>query len=335
MTILAAAKKYQLPMLVKKCERFLTKGPEVKNVCHQLEFAHIHNDDKLRDKCLKFIEEKPDQILEVENIVALCSECLTLIVTSDNISVNDEKLFELLLAYGRKKCEQQNIDPSVDNMRVVLGEAMHHIRYPLMSVDFFTDQVEPTGILSEKQCLVLYRYFQKRQQNKPCDIQEFSAKPRKSMPVVYRFEETASEWGNDGQKADAITFQCTEDIFIRSIQVYGTCFGPDKLHVSMRLVQEPYGAVVMTKSVTLETDGKQEVYDIRLEEPRKIKKGKDFTIIMKIKGMPTFYGVKGKKEIEMENVKFTFTDSEKRSTNKTNVLRGQLPGFTYELCPDQ
>ncbi|XP_052234944.1 BTB/POZ domain-containing protein 6-like isoform X3 [Dreissena polymorpha] len=245
----------------------------------------------------------------------------------------EPEAFERLLQYAQLKCQRLGLEETPENMRKEAGNALLHVRFPIMSSEYFSERVEPTGLLSEDQTMQLYRFFARK---KTGDAGGFETKERMPMFVARRFKHVTSGWSYSGQreKVDAITFMCSRDIILKGVQLYGTDQGQGQLSVNIRLVQEPYRANMLNLHKVLETDGKEQVYSVLFEHPKTIKKDKQYSFEITIEGQNTFYGVEGQPVVESETVQFTFSDSAK-STNTTNTYRGQIPGIIFDMNKDQ
>ncbi|WAR13505.1 BTBD2-like protein [Mya arenaria] len=325
--LLRCAKKYKVQGLINRCLLVLKNQMDPKSVCSVLESAHVFNDEILKNKCLKTILYEPLPVLESDSIGDLCSECFAEIISRDDLAVPEEKVFDAVLKYAKIKCRVQRQEELPDNVSRFAKDLIKHVRLPLTSLEYFSEVIEPSGLLAESEALRLYRYFAR---NKTGDTGEFSQTPRKCMYEICRFKSTASGWGYKRDNVDGITFESSENIQLRGIQLYGTDQGPGELKVTIRLVQQPYRAVLTTKQAIVECNGKQKLYSIFFEQPKEIRKGKRYSFDVIIRGPTTFYGVEGQREVEGDNVKFCFSNSDK-SSNNTVIERGQIPGLIFEL----
>lgn len=329
LALLYGAKKYGVQNLIDKCLNTLKKNMIPENVCTVMENAHIFGNDNLKSRCFNLIIQETERVLESRDLAELCNECLISIVKEDSIPVAEELVFQAVLRFAKDKCVKNALEESPDNMRHMVADVIPHVRFPLMSAEYFSDHVEPTGLLTEQQALKLFRYFVKKTKN-PDDCADFNIKKRRCLFTVQRFKDVVSGWGYKRDKCDAISFTCSEDIIIKGVQVYGSNQGPGNMEVSVHLKQEPYKAIVAIKHALVETDGKQKIYNIYFDNPVDIKKSKKYTFTLVVKGPTTYYGTGGEAESLRENIKFTFEKTE-LSTNNTSPERGQIPGIIYEL----
>ncbi|XP_052234942.1 BTB/POZ domain-containing protein 6-like isoform X2 [Dreissena polymorpha] len=333
LSVLYCAKKYLIRGLIEKCLAFLKGAMSTTNMCIIMENAHVFADQELRTQCLTKIVLEPLPVLNDESVTELCSDCYSDIIKSNSLPLKENIVFDCLFRYAQLKCQRLGLEETPENMRKEAGNALLHVRFPIMSSEYFSERVEPTGLLSEDQTMQLYRFFARK---KTGDAGGFETKERMPMFVARRFKHVTSGWSYSGQreKVDAITFMCSRDIILKGVQLYGTDQGQGQLSVNIRLVQEPYRANMLNLHKVLETDGKEQVYSVLFEHPKTIKKDKQYSFEITIEGQNTFYGVEGQPVVESETVQFTFSDSAK-STNTTNTYRGQIPGIIFDMNKDQ
>lgn len=329
--MLYAAKKYQIKTLVQKCLKLVQKHLDPVNVCTVLETAHIYDDSVLKQKCFVVIKYKTSEVLKSNCLHELCIDCLASVIELDDISVNEEEVFEGVLEYAKKKCEQNGKEQTSENLQQVLGDCIKHVRFPLMTAEYFSEVVEPSGILTEAHTLKLLGYFVRRKSGKDTVCEGFNDKPRRCWLVAERFTGVASGWQYKRDKPDAVTFESSREIMLKGFQIYGCCQGADNLKFRYTLRQEPYGGIVLDKTVSLQCDGIQKVYDVYFDEPKKILGEKKFTISVVITGPTTFFGDKGVEKLEMDSVTIKFSNS-LSSINRTTISEGQIPGLIYGFC---
>ncbi|XP_052798072.1 BTB/POZ domain-containing protein 2-like [Mya arenaria] len=325
--LLYCAKKYNVQNLISNCLNVLKKNMSTANICVIMESAHTFVDEELFKRCLKKILLEPIPVFNEDSISELCTECLIKIIQDNSLPAKEEQVFEAVLRYAKNKCKSLGKQLVPENLRQVLGDAIKYVRFPVMSSEFFSDVVEPSGILTDHESLKLYRYFAR---NKQGDCGGFDRRERKYLFSVKRFGKIDSGFSYKRKNVDAISFECSEDISLKGIFIYGTDQGPGDLGLNVRLVQEPYGANLTNKQAPLECDGKQKEYSFMFDEPQTIKKGKKYTVAVTIEGPTTFFGNEGVEEVMTERVKFTFSRSAK-STNTTCPEWGQIPGLIFEL----
>ncbi|KAL3858385.1 hypothetical protein ACJMK2_012976 [Sinanodonta woodiana] len=328
LAVLYTAKKYSIQSLIDRCLRFLKINMTTYTVCTILENANIYDDVQLKEKCLKFIFRQPKAVFQNSDLSELSENSMIEIIKSDDLALSEQEIFEGLQRYAHDKCQKHGIEPTTENKKHMLGGLLQHVRFPLMNGEYFTDIVSETGYLPEQEELKLLKHFVKPQQS----IDGFNMEKRKYRHFVHRFNEHSTGWGYKRDKSDAIMFSVSKNILIHGVTVYGCCQGAGKYEVFLAIKEAPYNVDKAIKVQQLETDSSEKVYDIYFDAPILIEKNKQYNIILSMKGPGSYYGVKGRTEIECEGVQFKFEKST-YSTNTTNTENGQLPGIVFEIIP--
>ena len=152
MQVLHAAKKYQIPSLVKECTEFLDKNLSAENVLPILEHSRFLDEPKLVKKCLDKIEKETEVIFSSDEFMEISQQTLSSILDRDGLGLNEVKIFQRCQdwANGRRKSSQ--------SAREILGDALFKIWFPTMSSTEFADVVCETDILTsnEKSDVLVY-----------------------------------------------------------------------------------------------------------------------------------------------------------------------------------
>ena len=89
--------------------------------------------------------------------VELSEACVEKVVGADELKSDEETVYNAMLRWAGRKCEQKGIDSSDENIRNVLGNLLRLIRFPLMAETFFTTVVSFRQILSKNEMLSIFR----------------------------------------------------------------------------------------------------------------------------------------------------------------------------------
>ncbi|KAL4223140.1 BTB POZ domain-containing protein [Mactra antiquata] len=330
LAMLYAAKKYCVQSLIDRCLNTLKRCMRPENVCTVMENAHIYGNNELKSKCYNLIMLDPEEVFKSEDLGELCDECFGGIISDDILPLPEDRVFEAVIKYGNAKCKEKSIEPTSEVLREVLKNVLPKVRFPLMDEQFFSDHVESTGLLDEKQVLQIYRYFIKKQVTACPD---FNTTKRKCQYTAMRFTDIVSGWGYKRDNRDAIGFKCSRNILVTGLYLYGSDQATNDLDIHINLRQQPYGVNAIVQRFMIESDGKQKTYKLMFDQPAVLNKDKLYNIEAVIRGATTYYGSGGQAVLEMDQVTFTFENTD-RSTNNTCIERGQIPGIVYELVPE-
>jgi len=102
----------------------------------------VSNEEALEhmlDGCLRTVLLYPEVILETDGLHGLSLATMLLLVQQDGLSLCEEQLWWALLKWGQ--------EVSVEDRTASLCELLPHLRFTVMSSEFFVDHVVPSGIL--------------------------------------------------------------------------------------------------------------------------------------------------------------------------------------------
>ena len=297
------------------------------NLCLSMEAAHVFGENELREMCRTEILRDPKRVLPTESLAELCSDCLALVISNDNLQMQEEEIFECIIKYSEEKCRRDSLPITPDNQRLVLGKALHEIRYKQMKKEYFSEKVEPLGILTAKESIGLIKYML----NLIAAVQPFNMSLRCLHRIVKRFETHSAGWTfNYRNQADAIEFECDKDIELHGVLTYGSCEGPKQFDACIKVLEANKPHVIQVFKI--KSDGHTKYYDCLFSKQKFVKRNTKFTVMLEMKpGRTTFYGENGKEFVENAGVKFKFMNSS-LSLNNTRISRGQIPGLIFKVA---
>jgi len=69
-------------------------------------------------------------------------------------------LYRIALSWGEEECTQHTMRPTPKHVRMVIKDIIHLIRFPLMTLKEFKDEVVPKDILNEKEVKEVTKYLE-------------------------------------------------------------------------------------------------------------------------------------------------------------------------------
>lgn len=327
--LLYAAKKYAVKGLVDKCLAFLESSINVQNVCNILEQVHLYDGKNLEMKCVNYIHEHAEDVLKSDAFRSLCPSCVENIVKVDELVVKERLVYEAVLSWADKECKRRNLQTSDENLRTVLGQTLFYVRYPLMDPVYFTNAVSTRELLTMQEVIAIYQYFNGRAQ--PSNW-KFCTNRRRgfSLSSVVRYNLISMEGFQSlkSDESDSIKFCCSEHILLHGASMYGTLEESAEydVRIELWLWSEKDFVQLASNFLTLSTTRTQHMYDVMLSSPVPLKPGKQYKVLVEMKGPPTKMGYGGKSDVTADGVNFHFMTVK---GCKTTIGKGQIPGLLF------
>lgn len=333
MTTLYTAKKYAVAALEKHCVDFLKTNLTSDNAFLLLTQARLFDEPQLASVCLDTIDRFTTEAFNADGFTDIDIDTLMIVLKRDTLHVRESKLFQAVLRWSEAECVRRQLPVTPENQRLVLGNALSLVRFPLMSKEEFTAGAAQSGLLNYSEILSLFSYFILN----PKPSVGFQTVPRCSITgkeqTVCRFQHTSSEWGYSGT-SDRIRFSVDKRIFLIGYGVYGSMQKPAIYDVTVELIHTASGKVIAKNATSFSCDGSKYTYRIMFKELAEILPNTIYTASATFKGPLSYYGTKGLKTVLMDydsgngKVKFEFS-SEMGDNNGTSVEKGQIPELIF------
>ncbi|UYV76842.1 BTBD1 [Cordylochernes scorpioides] len=198
MMTLYTAKKYAVPALEKHCVDFLKANLNPDNAFMLLTQARLFDEPQLAALCLETIDKNTAESLTAEGFTDIDHDTLSVVLKRDALMIREVKLFNAVLRWSEQECLRQNLPVNPENQRKVLGSALYHVRFPLMTVEEFASGAAQCGVLCDREVVSLFLYFTVN----PKPAISFPDVPRCCITgkeqVVTRFTQHKSRWGYSG-----------------------------------------------------------------------------------------------------------------------------------------
>ncbi|RWS00648.1 hypothetical protein B4U79_12245 [Dinothrombium tinctorium] len=345
---LYVAKKYQVFNLERECINFMSWNLSSDCVLMVFSQAVLYDERELMDLCLEKLYWNASEIINTDSFLDIDYNILSIILKKDELQVKEVELYKAVIRWSMRECERREIPVTAENQRLVLGEALYDIRFPLMTGDEFAFNVANQQILSKEEEMSVFAYFAN-----PRKSTRFNSKRRyfyKTEPnndsenkevVLTRFSKVESGRICMFDQIHKIDFLVTKPILISGFGVYGTrCPQGDRI-LNIELTKADTNESLATAQRKVTCTGKPHVYQIRFKVPVVIDSHTIYTASAEFDGCfpyPTFYGINGKRIFSLkemsdfrgEDVTFIFFKSEK-SFLDTGGEMGQIPQILFYL----
>ncbi|KAK3092755.1 hypothetical protein FSP39_006909 [Pinctada imbricata] len=312
--VLYASKKYCVDRLTKKCKEFLQFNISAYNACLLMDVVDELVDKDVHRYCLRTIKDNLEVCLASPWFKSVGRKCVQAITRLKGVYIREEFLFEQVMKWCDAECERQKIEVSWSNKREVLGDILYNIRFPLMTVSYFTKEVEKILPPEETSALLkpdevgnpaLLKHIRRCQYHR---VVRFPTNYDRSWPANH----------------DAILFRTYGDLCLYGILVYGCYDTPCRYSVHVK-IKEGQRNILTEFSTSIESIPEVSMHDIQFDPIRLM--GEVYTVEISMKGSPTKAGSNGRKTVPfgpISQVHFFYANN---SPYGTNQELGQIPGL--------
>ncbi|KAG5851353.1 hypothetical protein ANANG_G00092350 [Anguilla anguilla] len=343
MTTLYTAKKYAVPALEAHCVEFLKKNLRADNAFMLLTQARLFDEPQLASLCLESIDKNTADALAAEGFTDVDLDTLVAVLERDTLGVREVRLFGAAVRWAEAETQRQQLQPTPENKRRVLGKALSLIRFPLMTIEEFAAGMSSSlqrcllipaqsGILTDREVVSLFLHFTVN----PKPRVEFIDRPRcclRGKECSITAGQVESRWGYSGT-SDRIRFSVNQRIFVVGFGLYGSIHGPTDYQVNIQIIHTDSNTVLGQNDTGFSCDGSANTFRVMFKEPVEILPNVNYTACATLKGPDSHYGTKGMRKVTHESPAtgtktcFTFCYAA-GNNNGTSVEDGQLPEVIF------
>ena len=328
MALLYLARKYQVGGLEMACSNYLKEenllAPE--SACFVYEQGFIFDLQTIMSDSRLVIQQNARECLHSEHFYNLRRECVADIIADDNLQIDEKELCRCVLQWAENECERQCISTDDASIRNILGDLLYKIRFPIMSEVDFRQCFASRSFLLPKEKQKIYDALR----SIPVKEFEFSTKPRNLKAKIMRLTDETTNV--DFNELHVIDFKTTTNVLLHGIVSYGpTEFDS---HASKVLdvhldITDPSGTELVNEDMSHSLIYNQKEYELLFTKAVRIEADIKYTVQFRFlhDSEWVWQGESGRAEVEHSSgfeVKFY---ENRKSTETTNVNKGQIPGL--------
>ena len=155
--VLRLIKYYEIISFDAVCRSPFQRNAEVQKSCKFLDIFLELKAEELAEVCLDKIDLNPDEYFASKYFLEIRQSTLLMIINRDTLHYNETDVFKAVLKWADHQCSNQNLKPTRENRRMVLGNAIYSIRFLLMTQNEFTSYVVPTDILDNDEIVAIIK----------------------------------------------------------------------------------------------------------------------------------------------------------------------------------
>ncbi|XP_077997550.1 BTB/POZ domain-containing protein 3-like [Glandiceps talaboti] len=327
LSTLYAAKKYIVPHLARACVGFLETSLSARNACIFLSQSRLFEEPELTQRCWEVIDAQAEEALKSDGFCDIDHTTLESVLCRETLNAKESVIFEAAARWAEVECKRQDLKPTPENKRKVLGRSLYVVRVPAMPIEEFANNVATSGLLTLKETTDIFLHYTARHKPKL----DFCSKPRVGLKPrrVHRFQSSAyrsNQWRYRG-RTDSIQFAVDKRIFIAGYGLYGSSSGAYEYKVHIELKRA--GKILGQRHTQFFSDGSSNTFPVLFEHPIQIEQDTYYTASVILEGTElSYFGQEGLTEVSCNDVTFQFQCSTE-STNGTGVQGGQIPEMIF------
>ena len=188
--LLYAAEKYRAEGLRAACVEFLLQNMSLESVATVLDMAVLYGEQTLVKKCVNFVVHGAPESLDLLKEHQVSRGTLKMLVDCSDFTIQETELFLICDTWAEVECRKHEIEVKPDNKHQMLDGILEGIRFCSMTVEEMSRDVSPSGLLTTKEELNIYRSIgNPDKSNAPFPHQKRTpVELRASLPICAQYE---------------------------------------------------------------------------------------------------------------------------------------------------
>ena len=328
--VLFLARKYLIPSLAEICSEFVLNNLSVENALSVLNHCYLLGVSKgLEKQCWVIIDQHASEIAQDNQFPEVDHATLTAFLARDTLVAKETVLFHAAVKWAGRECQRLSIPLTVENKRRVLGDAFYSIRFPLMSMKEFTEDVAQSSFLSHEEVANMYIGYNSSFQS--CNIRfptEQRAEPAKDTAFrCPRFESTAlrPKWKVVEPQQSTVKFKVKHPINIKGVALF-SAVTQSTAHLCKVELRDNNDSVLTTHHADLVKRHDSDIHDIFFPSGTTLQSDVMYSVTATSGEVLERYGEGPISEITCEGVDFKFFEDSGDEDDKC-----QIPELLFKL----
>ena len=309
--VLFLARKYLIPSLAEICTEFIASNLTVANTLPVLDHCCLLGvSNGLEKQCWTIIDQHASEVAQDHQFVEIDHRTLTAFLKRDSLVAKETVLFQAAVRWAGRECQRLSLPLTAENRREVLGDAFYSIRFPLMSMKEFTENVAQSSYLSHEEVANMYIGFNSNFQS--CNV-KFPTEPRAGLlqEAVFRctrFESTAlrPKWITVAPQQSTVKFKVSQPISIMGIALFTAVTQSASSSVRVEL-RDDRDSVLTSHQADLDNrDDDSDTQDVIFSKRIKLQNDVIYSITVTSEETLQRFGQGPMSEINCEGVQFEF-----------------------------
>lgn len=131
-------------------------------VLHVLSELHHDSDEEIFDDCERTFVELSRKAIKSKSFRKLERSLLKRILVINDLKCKEINLFEAVVRWSEAECRRKHLTVTPANMRSVLGESLHNIRFGHMTMKEFKSGPKASGLLKKEEVKMIKRFIKKK-----------------------------------------------------------------------------------------------------------------------------------------------------------------------------
>ena len=155
MSLMYLGKKYLVSSLMDFFEKSITNV----NTASMLECAVHFGDKKLEKACWNFIDCNMKNFIRSKYFNDVSQKTLASLLKLERTGISEVELFHAVLEWSKYQCAKKKMEPTRENKRSVIGNAIYDLRFFDMKQNEFATNVVASGLLTAEEIVPVYNQF--------------------------------------------------------------------------------------------------------------------------------------------------------------------------------